>query len=210
MDKAFMKNAGISLLSGAFLLIFTMVLHPSGGSIERILKIQNLIVGAHGLAIFSLPFVAFGFYGLSAALATKGRLSWLAFCMLCFSLVAAMIAAAVNGLVLPMFLNRNAEMIAQNPALVKTILSYGTALNHAMDYVLIGGLLGSMGIWSALMLRNNSFSKGLGYYGLLLLGVAMVGLALQFNFVNLWGFRVFVWSIASWIAGVSISMIRTA
>ena len=75
MESHFCKSTSISLILGALLIIITMVMHPSGGSIEHIIKISKTITIAHSLAIFSLPIILFGFYGLTIKLLDKWKLS---------------------------------------------------------------------------------------------------------------------------------------
>lgn len=208
MQPSFRKSAGFSLILGSVLLIVTMVLHPSGGDVDHILAITPIIIGSHALAIFSMPWVGFGFWGLATLLDSNGRLSMLAFMMLALGLIAGMLAAAVNGLTLPFFVNAYSQDIQENPAVFLPILKYGAALNQAMDYILIAGIMLAMTIWSVLILRDAKMTKWLGYYGLVLALLAVVGGITRFNFIDLIGFRVFIFGIASWIIGVGVSLRR--
>ncbi len=202
MDIKFERKSGISLIFGSVLIIATMVLHPSGGSIEKILKIYNLIVISHSMAILSLPFIAFGFYGLSHVLLTKSKLSMLSFIIICFGLVACMIAAAVNGLIVPMFLKNSSEAITQNIESVKIAMKLAFTINMAMDFIFIIAMLISIGIWSVLIIQSEKFPKWIGYFGILLILLAFIGAIFRFNFINLFGFRIFVFALASWIIGI--------
>ena len=206
MEKQFKQTSGLSLIIGSFVLIATMVLHPSGGSIEHILKIRDVIVVSHSLAIVSLPFVAFGFYGLSVSLLTPSRISILAFIAIAFGLVAAMIAGTINGLTLPMFLSHYANELNQNLTVPQAIVRYGFAINKPMDYIFIVASAVSVGIWSVLMIRGSEFPKWVGYYGLSLLLLAMVAAFFRFNFIDLYGFRTVVFGIVSWVVSVGVLM----
>jgi hypothetical protein len=205
MEKEFSKTTGFSLIVSAILMIVTMVLHPSGGSIEHILKIKGVLMGSHGLAIFSLPFVGFGFWGLSVSLQTKNRLSMLGFIMSCFGLVAGMIAATINGLTLPLYISNAPNTL--DPNTLKAVLTYGKYINIPMDYIMIVMLSCSIAIWSFLIIRTGLFPKWAGYFGLLLIGFGILGVFLQFNFVNLFGFRIFIFGMATWIIGMGYFMI---
>lgn len=185
-----------------------MVLHPSGGDVDHILAITPIIIGSHALAIFSVPWVGFGFWGLATLLETNSRLSMLAFFMLALGLLAGMLAAAINGLTLPFFVNAYARDIQENPAVFLPILKYGSSVNQAMDYILIAGIMLAMTIWSMLILRDAKMAKWLGYYGLTLALLAVIGGITRFNFIDLMGFRVFIFGVASWIIGVGISLRR--
>ena len=195
MEKQFKQTSGLSLIIGSFVLIATMVLHPSGGSIEHILKIRDVIVVSHSLAIVSLPFVAFGFYGLSVSLLTPSRISILAFIAIAFWLVAAM-----------MFLSHYANELNQNLTVPQAIVRYGFAINKPMDYIFIVASAVSVGIWSVLMIRGSEFPKWVGYYGLSLLLLAMVAAFFRFNFIDLYGFRTVVFGIVSWVVSVGVLM----
>jgi hypothetical protein len=205
MEKEFSKTTGFSLIVSAILLIVTMVLHPSGGSIEHILKIKGVLMGSHSLAIFSLPFVGFGFWGLSVTLQTKNYLSMLGFIMSCFGLVAGMIAATINGLTLPLFISNDPnENLDLNT--LKLILTYGKYINIPMDYIMISMLSFAIVIWSFLIIRTGLFPKWIGYFGLLLISFGILGIFLQFNFANLFGFRIFIFGMATWIIGMGYFM----
>jgi hypothetical protein len=184
---------------GAFLMIVTMVLHPSGGNFEHLLKIHKVAIIAHSIAIFSLPFVGFGFYGLSIALQTPSKMSFLALFISCVGLIAAMIAATINGLTLPFYVLQHAQDTEPNLTTVKLILQYGSNINKPMDYIFILGSSLPMGIWSALILRTTGFSKWVGYYGLGLLLLAVIGVSINFNFINVIGFRAYIFGMSSWI-----------
>ena len=130
---------------------------------------------------------------------TNSKISMLGFIFVCFALVAGMIAASINGLILPMFVENYANEFEQNSNILKPILKYGSFFNQAMDYIMIIGLVIAITIWSVLIIIGVKFPKWIGYYGLTLFVVALVGLFLNFNFVNLFGFRIFIFSLVSWI-----------
>lgn len=206
MEREFKKASGISLLIGSLLLVATMVLHPSGGSIEHILNIKKVIIISHSLAILSLPFIGFGFWGLSLSLTTKSRVSMLAFMVAALGLVAAMIAAAVNGITLPLFVSEVANQ-DYDVNTIKLITTYGRSLNISMDYIIILSFGLAIMIWSALMVKGVNFPKWMGYYGLVLMVAGLVALLNQFNFVGLFGFRVFIFGIVTWIIAVGIKIL---
>ena len=208
MDFQFKRTSGISLIIGSLLLIATMVFHPSGGSVEHILHVYNVIVGSHSLAILCLPFIGFGFYGISEALQTPGRVATLAFMMAALGLVAAMIAGTINGLTLPLFLSHSADAIQSQPELVQSIVRYGAAINQPMDYVFIISILLAMGIWSVLILRTAVFPKWAGYLGISFLSLVLIGLVMKFNFIDLTGFRIFIFGLLSWIVSMGVLMMR--
>ncbi|MHA7057203.1 hypothetical protein ACWGOQ_0008300 [Aquimarina sp. M1] len=199
MENQFYKSTGISLISGALLIIATMVLHPTGGNLEYIIKISTTIQVAHAIAIFSMPVILFGFYGLSMALLDTRRLSILAFIIISFGLIAAMFAAVFNGLTLPYFLNKYSGALDKNIDVLQSITNYGFAINIPLDYIFIIACCLSILVYSIIILLENSYPKWLGYFGILISVLTILGGLNDFLFTSLNGFRVFTFSIAAWI-----------
>lgn len=199
MDHHFYKSTGISLISGALLLIATMVLHPSGGSMEHIIQISSTITITHSMAILCLPIILFGFYGLTNKLLEKWKASILAFIIMSFSLVAALFAALVNGLTLPYFLGQYANSIEENTAVLAPIVNYSFALNKPLDYIFIVGCCLAILIYSIIIIRSNKMPRWIGYLGVSIMVFAIIGASTGFVFTSLTGFRLFTFSLAAWI-----------
>ena len=98
MENQFKKATGISLLTGGVLATITMAMHPVGGSLAEIATRKETFIFTHSLALISIPFIAFGFWGLATALLTKSRISFLSFAISCFALVAVMAAGTLMAL----------------------------------------------------------------------------------------------------------------
>lgn len=197
MEKQFKKAAGFCLLAGAVLATLTMAMHPVGGTLAEIAKRKDSFMFTHAVAIISIPFIAFGFWGLTVALATRNRISWLSFSIGCFGLVAVMIAGTVNGFVLPSFASRYSESMADQ-AILRAVRDYGWMIGKSMDYIFITAISLAMIIWSCIIIRTGQLSKWLGYYGLLVVMVTATGLLLNFNFSSAWGFGIFIFGLVSW------------
>ncbi|WP_028297015.1 hypothetical protein [Olivibacter sitiensis] len=208
MDKEFSRISSISLVIGSTLMAATLVLHPSGGSMEHILNIKTILITSHSLAILSLPFIAFGFWGLSNALLTKSKISMLSFIISCFGLFAAMVAATINGLTLPLFLSKAAlRNIDFN--IVNTIRAYGDNINMPTAYLMFAAFALSIGIWSILIIRSEKFPKWIGYYGLLLILLGIFALFNKYNLIGLLGFRTIVLGIIGWTIAVGTKILFT-
>jgi hypothetical protein len=197
MEKQFKKASGISLLTGAVLATLTMAIHPVGGSLAEIAGKKEIFIVSHILALISIPFIAFGFWGLATALATKSRISFLAFSVTCFGLIAVMIAGTVNGFVLPMFAS-NYSGSTVDGAVLHAIRNYGWLIGTSMDYIFLIALSLAIVIWSLIITATGELSKWLGYYGLLIVVVTMLGLLMKFNFTSALGFGLFIFSLVSW------------
>ncbi len=209
MKTTFTKFTGYCLVIGSVLMILTMVLHPAGGDLKHIIKISNVLIISHSIGILSMPFVLFGFYGLSENLLTKNRLSYLGFAFIIFSLIAGMMAASINGLILPMFASKFSTESGQNLETVKLIISYGSKFNKAMDYIFISGYSIAMFIWSFIIIQTSKLSHWIGFYGFILLAFVIIGFIVEFNFISVWGFRIYIFGIVSWIILAGIFMAKS-
>jgi hypothetical protein len=208
MESNSQKIAGYSLLIGSVLIITTMMLHPSGGTLEHILQIANVAISAHSLAIFSIPILTFGFLGLTKLLSNHNKIATLALLFCGLSMVAVMIAASVNGLTLPFFVRANADATGQNLETLKMILNYGKQFNRAMDFIFIAGISISMGIWSGIIIITGKLPKWTGYYGLGLIIMVLMAIAFNFNLASLFGFRIYIFGLASWIILMGWLMVK--
>ena len=206
MEPKFRKTAALCLLIGALLATITMILHPSGGSMEHINHIESVIIFSHALAIFCLPFVGFGSWGLSVLLQTPGRVSILSFFVFCSGLIAAMIAASINGLVLPYFVERYYNS-GVDETLLKAIIGYGRYINASMDYIFISACAFAVGIWSVIIVMKAQLPKWIGYYGFIIIIFGLIGIFTNFNFISVYGFRIFIFGLVSWLILVGIMML---
>lgn len=209
MKTQFEKNAGISLVVGSALMMLTMILHPAGGDLPHLIKIQKIIIVSHSLAILSIPFSFIGFLGLTRRIGAENFFSITAFSFMAFGLAAAMGAAATNGLALPFFVEDYQDAPPEMLATTNAMVRYNFALNHAFDYILLGAMFSSILFWSIAMLSTKTFTRWVAYLGV---GLTLAGglvLLTGYNFVSLAGFRVFVFGSVGWIVSVGILMIRS-
>ncbi len=209
MEYKMYKSTGWSLTIGSFLAIITMILHPAGGNISDIINQKMPLQISHAIAISCLPFMLFGFYGLTKRHHEKLHLSYLALSMVAFGLFSALLAALLNGLVLPDFLDKYSNSIHLNKDTLSALMSYGFSINKALDYVFIIALCSSITLYSFLMLKTQKSPKTLGYLGILIFSFSIFGLVFNFAFTSLVGFRIFVFSIAGWILYSGISLIQS-
>jgi hypothetical protein len=208
MNNSFEKKAGIALLIFTILLVFTMVLHPAGGSVEHLIKITGLIITTHAIAILSLPFGLVGFWGLTRKLGTDHFGSMLGFAMITFGLMAVMIAAATNGLIMPLYLQHYKEATPEKIDSIKHILRYSFAINHAFDYIYTVAFCLAMICWSATILTTKKLSSWIGWSGIILAIAAAVIFISGMAVNHLMGFRLFVSGIVIWILLVGVALVR--
>lgn len=207
MEKQFQKVSGISLLIGSVLATVTMAMHPVGGNLTTIAGKKGIFIFTHSLALISIPFIAFGFWGLATALVTKSRISFLAFAVSCFGLIAVMVAGTLNGFVLPMFAS-NYSGSTVDPSVLQAVRDYGWLIGSSMDYIFITALSLAMVIWSGIIIDTGQLSKWLGYYGFVIVLVTVSGLLVKFNFTTDFGFGIFIFSIVSWKIIAAVLLMR--
>jgi len=206
-DSSF-KQSGWALLAGCLLMVVTMVLHPTGGNFKHILAIASMGIIAHSIAIASVPISLVGFWGLHQRLKQTPFLSRLGMAFMLLALIAAALAAAINGLALPLYVQRYAEATPELIEQLIPILRYGTALNHAFDFMLMGGVGVSMLIWSICFLQNTGIPRWIGYLGIILCAGLLGSFIFGFYLVDLQGFRLFIFGWVIWVVATGISLIR--
>jgi hypothetical protein len=206
MKNSFEKNAGIALIIFTILLVFTMVLHPVGGSVERLIKITSPIVATHAVAILSLPFGWIGFWGLTRKIGTDHFGAVFAFATASLGLVAVMLAAATNGLILPIFLQHYKDATPEAIAAIKPVMRYSFAINLAFDYIYTVAFCLAILFWSIAILLTGKLAKWIGWAGIaiavLAAAIFISGIALN----DLKGFRIFVSIIVLWILLIGIAL----
>lgn len=199
MNNQFFKMTGIAMILGAILMVITMVLHPTGGSIEHLFRIMTVNILAHSIGIASVPIMLLGFWGMSLRLEQDIFFSRSGLAVALTSLMAVMIAAALNGLVLPFFIQGYRDASAEVLESIRPILHFNFALNLAFDYIFIVGICLAILLWSIAIIHTRVFPKWLGFAGIALVSLALILLITGFNFADLVGFRIFIFGLVTWI-----------
>jgi len=199
MQRTFEKKAGVSLIVFVVLLVFTMVLHPAGGSIEHLIGITPMIIVTHSIAIFSLPFGWAGCWGLTRKLGTEEYLPVLAFFMISLGLVAVMLAAAANGLALPFFLQHYRDGTQETMDAIKPVLKFNASVNKAFDHIYTIAFCLAILCWSVTILYNRSLPVWVAWSGIaiaaVIVGLYIFGVAAN----SLGGFRIFGSAMLVWM-----------
>lgn len=206
MDTKTFKGEGISLLAGCFLMIVTMVLHPAGGDFHHLIKIRTIGIVTHVIAILSLPLVAYGLLGLTQKLGNS--LARLSFLFMLFGLLAVMLAATTNGIILMNFVKSYEGASEATIGSLKPFFRLIRSFNHAFDFIFIGAVCISITLWSVSILKTHHIQKLLGWFGILLAIVALSLLFSGFVFVDLHGFRIFIFGWVIWVLGVGLSLYK--
>jgi hypothetical protein len=202
------KNAGLALIAFAVLLIFTMLLHPAGGSVHHLIRISKTIVITHAIAVFSLPFGWIGFWGLTKKLGMDNFASLLGFGMISLGLVAVMMAAATNGIVTPIYLQHYKDATDQTIDSIRPMLRYGFAINNAFDYIYTGAFCAAILCWSVRILQTKKLPVWIGWLGIALAIISVIIFFVGVQVNSLEGFRLFAASIIIWVLLVGVTLYK--
>ena len=203
------RHAGWALILGSFLITITMVLHPVAGSFEHLIQIATMAMIVHSIALVSIPILFFGYLGLTSMLRTNMTLSLIALSTMTFGLIAVSLAATVNGLVLPLFINRFANAGEESLEVAKMILAYNTSLNHAFDYIYIVSAAVGIVLWSVVMWGSSRNRNWVALSGIILALLALIALFGGFVFTDLHGFRSFIFGLVLWNVLAAFVLIRS-
>ncbi|HTE23961.1 hypothetical protein [Flavitalea sp.] len=208
MNKSFEENCGIALIVFTILLLFTMVLHPMGGSVEHLIRITKTIVLTHSIAILSIPFGWIGFWGLTRKLGTGDFFSMLGFVTVSVALMAVLLAATTNGIALPLFLQNYQDANPETIATLKPILQYSFAVNHAFDYIYSASFCLAILSWSVSILQTAKLPRWTAWIGFAIVVAAIVIIVAGVAVNSLQGLRLFFAGIVIWIIMLGIVLLK--
>ena len=202
MEATNIRSAGLSLIISSVLMTLTMVLHPVGGNFERLLEIVSIGIISHSIGILSIPFGAYGYWGIMKTLEKDAFLSRVAFSFSIFGLVAVMIAATLNGLVLTQFAQSYADASEETIASIRPIFRYNHVFNLANDYIYMAAVGFSTLFWSIAIWRQKALPTWLAYLGIGSVLVALASIFSGFIFTTVEGFRIFIFGAVAWTIAV--------
>ena len=210
MNEQIDRSYGVAILVSVALMTVTVGLHPAGGGIEHLTRITTLIVVTHTIAIISVPILLFGAWGITKKLGTDSGLAVAGLITFSTGLFAVLIAAALNGLALPFFVNGLKNADAKTLEEAGLILRYGFAINQAFDVIFIIFLSAAVIIWSVAILRSKKMPVWLAVFGLVAGSAAIIALASGVVLTHLQGFRFFMAGFILWLICAGIQLLRTA
>ncbi len=185
-----------------------MAIHPSGGNLQHLQRIAQITVISHSMALFALPFLGVGFLGLLKRMGFNHFLPMIAYAAILIGLLAGMIAATINGLALPIYIQNYREATEDVVASLKPILRNNLSLNQAFDFVFLSAVSFSILLWSLSILTLKKLPLWIGYFGILLSVTAIIMMATGFVFTNLHGFRLFIFFNVIWIILIGVGLLR--
>ena len=209
MNPQFSKQAGIALIVFTLLILFTMILHPAGGNVQHLLKIVPMLMITHAVAILSLPFAAIGFWGLTKRVGSQNFLAISAFALSSLALIAALLAASANGIVLPLFLRPYADASPEAIESIRPILAYNHSVNATFDYIYTAAFCLAILFWSVAILITKVLPRWLGILGVVVASYGWIVLFAGISPASLYGFHLFVAGLICWTIVVGMALIRT-
>lgn len=199
------RKTGIALIAGSLAGVLTMAIHPGQRWLPSAQLHLSIVSGiAHSLAMASVLLLFLGGCGLARRLAAADRISFAGIVTYGFACVAALIAAAVSGFIVP---GITAHMARDVPAAAQqwqTVIYGMFQVNQAFSRIF--SVAGSVAIilWSLSAWRSRGLGRGLAAYGcvigsLIIVGIAAGHLRLDVHGMSLVALGQVVWFIlAGW------------
>ena len=206
MTNAF-RPYGFSLCISTFLMVITMLHHPVGGDFNHLMRISTLAIISHSIAIGALPFFILGFLGMYFLYRTS-IYSLFAFILVCLSQISLLMAGAVNGLILPLYIRQYKDADENFIVSLKPVLRYGYTINLVFDYVAIASLCAAICVWSMLVLKKGFLPRWIAWFGIALIAGILILLISKFSFTTVSGFTVFIFGLAGWVLAAGIQMTK--
>lgn len=201
------RSHALAILASVLLMTITMGLHPAGGGIEHLRSISGLIVFTHTVAIVSVPVLVYGIRGFTRRLGPDSRLAEGGFISFSCGLVAVIVAAALNGLALPIFVGTLEVSDERLLEMAGLILRYGFSLNQAFDVIFIIFACAGILLWSMAIFNGKRLPLWFGVLGTISAMGALAALAAGIVLTDLSGFRVFMTGLIGWLALAGVLML---
>ena len=175
------RKAGIALIAGSLGGIVTMAVHSRGaaGSLSagELLHLLAASAAAHSLAFVSVFLLFLGGCGLARRLAAADRLSFAAIVAYGFAAIAALIAGAVSGFIVPDILKHMLRDAPANEHQWQIVISGIFQINQAFSRIFSVATALAIILWSVAALRNGGLGRGVAIYGCVVAPLIIVGLA---------------------------------
>jgi hypothetical protein len=163
------KKGGIALIAASFGGILTMGLHPTARDLfapDKLAPMVLLLVGVHALAVVSLPILFLGALALSRRLASPDRLALAALVVYGFALAAVLVAAVVDGFVVPSLAREIMTTAPPETEGWQIALCYNGFLNQSFARVFLVASSTSIVLWSVSILMSRTLALSVAIYGL--------------------------------------------
>ena len=170
-------KGGIALIAGSLAGIITMGFHPTVRDLsapDQLASMTLLLIGVHALAVLSLPIMFLGAVALSRRVASPDRLAIAALVVYGFALTAVLVAAVVDGFVVPSLVREFMSAAPPTSEGWRIALYYNGFLNQGFARVFLVASSTSIVLWSVSILRNRTLAPSVAIYGILVGPVVIV------------------------------------
>ena len=203
------RKSGIALIAGSGGGIITMAIHPTAGGALTVAQIERLALVsgfAHGLAIVSVVVLFLGACGLAKSIAAADRISFAGIVTFAFACVAIFVAATVSGFIVPATMKHMARDTAANMHLWQVVIDGIFQINQAFAAIYSVAASVAVALWSASVLRNGGFNRGIAVYGCIISGLIVIGIAIGHLRLNVHGMAAVWFGQAIWfvLAGAQL------
>jgi hypothetical protein len=193
----------MALIVGSLGSVVTMVLHPVATNIHQLVRLANVAIGTHTLALACMPLIFLGLLGLYERVKRSEIAAPAALVAYGYGVTAVMCAAVINGLAAPAYATR----FADDPAAATTlpmVLHYGGYLNAAFAKIFMVASSVSILCWSAAILRTRALPRWVAGLGCVIGVASLVGLVGGVVNTSVHGFGHFVLGCSAWFIVVGI------
>jgi hypothetical protein len=206
------RSSGLAVVIGSVIEIIVMVFHPVGGSFERLIRMHNVAIETHGMAIAAMAITFVGILGLTRALLAEYFLSVAGVVFYGVSMVGGLCAAVMNGIAMPEFVKEYASSDEAARKALQPIFQYAHAVSGGFARVFMVGLVIAVFLFSIAILRTKVLPRALGIIGIALVAVLVVLMSIGWIGLDVHTFGIFVFISALWCiaAGIHLSRLMTA
>ena len=203
------RKSGLALIIGSVGSILAMAVHPAGfGSISEAGLSHLAFVSelAHSVAIGSLLLLFLGGCGLTRRTGGPDRIAFAAIVIFGFSCIAACLATAISGFVVP---NVGRHMIRDLPAARQqwtVAIASAYELNQAFPAIFSVSASLAIILWSVSAFCNGGFGQKTAVYGCVIPGILILGIAGGHHRLNVHGMGVVVAIQVIWFISVGAQL----
>lgn len=203
------RIAGTALIVGAIGAIVTMVLHPVGGSFERIARQAGMIRGVHALAIVSITVEAFALLRFSQLIPERRSLADAGLVAFALAAISGILAATVSGLLSPHIAEHALEAGDAAQGAWHVAFAYNFMLNGVLSNVFITATAVAVALWSAAMLGTGTQWTILGVAGLAVGAGAIAALFTGRLQHNVHDVALFIFAMSAWMVALGILLCQS-
>ena len=201
------RTSGLAIVFGSIAEIIVMVFHPVGGSFERLVRMHDVAIETHAMAIAAMAITFAGILGLTKALVSEYFLSVTGVVFYAISMIGGMCAAVMNGIAMPEFVKEYANSDESARQTLRPIFEYAHTVGGGFARVYMVGLVIAVLLFSTAILRTKVLSRVLAISGIAMAAVLAVLMSIGMIGLDVHTFGIFVLTSALWyiVAGIQLS-----